>query len=116
MQYIHNRLFNSYRPLATGGSTIAILPPSKEDLLKSFSSSEPSFQILVGKADCSSKDHYNKKIGRELAETRLNAEKFFIQKINYDQSRIYVTLVSKQYHLLLQLNANSDRVYVISCN
>lgn len=75
IQYNHQRLNNStYTGVdSRGGQTIAFEVPQAW-FLKTLQPGD-FFEKKVGKARCSNDDNYNKKIGRELASSRMKSTK-----------------------------------------
>ena len=70
VQYYHSRLSDDNdNVLATGGTTIA-MEEIPVELFKQISV-EHVLECAVGKARCSDKDNYNKKVGRNIAKGRM---------------------------------------------
>ena len=53
-------------------------------------------EIEIGEAICSEKDSFNKKIGRELAQSRMNKVILEVSRIVYTKDRVDVTLTSEE--------------------
>lgn len=96
-----------YKLEAKGGTTLCLEVPSIEE----FDALQPSLKTPVvfkfGVAECSTKDHYNKKIGREIALGRLKDTFFFVTSKSQDQ----VQLAGGGFVLVLRKYENRVRVY-----
>lgn len=90
-----------------GGTTLCLEVPSIEE----FDALQPSLSTAVifkfGVAECSTKDHYNKKIGREIALGRLKDTFFFVTS----KSSSEVQLAGGGFVLVLRKYENRVRVY-----
>lgn len=96
IHYFHNRKYDKtdkwcYRVSPRGGQTIAleVVEPWLFQQLKLGDTLEKR----IGKAVCSTDDNYNKKMGRDLAVSRLKLTKLEVTAvINRDTDREIVTL------------------------
>ena len=90
-----------------GGTTLCLEVPTIEE----FDALQPSLKEAVvfkfGAAECSAKDHYNKKIGREIAKGRLKDTYFFVTS----KSSSEVQLAGGGFVLVLRKYENRVRVY-----
>lgn len=82
-QYFHR--FDRHKNHANieGRQTFYLEVPSSETILSLLESGEKSISLTFGHSKVHSKDHYNKKIGREVCESRAEKVEFDMVFSNY---------------------------------
>jgi hypothetical protein len=119
IQYVHNREFEKdiyefdYRCpvlLSRGGETIAFEVP--EPWVIEALTIGDFLTKLVGKAKCSDEDNYSKKIGRELASSRMKATVLTVVRLeNYGELRTAVLEDSKGHKYYIEKAPNYTKVH-----
>jgi len=77
-----------------GGRTYAI----EKINIKSFSIGE-TIVLNFGTAKCNKEDTYNKKLGRELAVSRMKLVEFKVNRIVYTKGRVDLTLENDEFEV-----------------
>jgi hypothetical protein len=108
-QFKHERLFNSKGGLlAKGGRTIALEVPTLEEFQSLQPTLEkPSIILKIGVAECSKKDHYNRKRGRNISEGRMKDTYFLVTA----KSESEVQLAGGGVVVILRKTLNGNRVF-----
>ena len=102
------------------GITYAVNVPSKLEVVEQIDNEQRKATIEVGFSTCSRVDHYNKKIGRELATSRMQKMEFEVSSISFRDNESYFTLdnLDKNNYDIRQinfkLNKNSNRIHLLS--
>jgi len=122
IQYCHVRKYipdlNAYNSKyecvlsATGGETVAMqeLEPWFVESLKPGD----FFTKLVGKARCSDKENYNKKVGRELAKSRMSPTILTVlSNSDYGNTRVLILVDSKKNMYELHKKATNAKVHFL---
>lgn len=94
----HFRLVTSGK----GGRTFAV----EKIQVRSFSIGK-EIDLNIGEAKCHDNESFNKKIGRELAISRMEVKTFKVTRIVYTEKRVDVTLNSENYEV--DLSFRSDK-------
>jgi hypothetical protein len=101
------------RPASRGGYTVALEIPQSW-LLKDLKVGE-SFDKKVGIAICSSEDNYNKKLGRELASSRLKPTRLTCVEVQEDEDgNRAIALSAGNGKVLLLRRLNSGKVFFLT--
>lgn len=107
IQFHHKRLLKDTNLQAKGGTTLCLEVPTVEE----FDALQPSLKTSVvlkfGAAECSKKDNYNKKLGREISKGRLKDTFFFVTT----KSSSEVQLTGAGFTLVLRKYENTVRIY-----
>lgn len=109
IQFKHERHFDSKGNLkAKGGRTIALEVPTLEEF-KAFKPDikSPALHLHIGIAECSKKDHYNKKLGRNIAQGRMKHESAFVTLVSESEVQLVIGGVT----VILRKHKNTDKVY-----
>lgn len=101
IQYVHERHFDSKGLKAKGGRTVVsekITKTEFEAVVPSLNT--PGFILKVGFAECSKKDNYCKKTGRDLAKSRMKVYHMFVtckseKELQLYNSELDITLFMK---------------------
>jgi hypothetical protein len=117
IQYVHNREYQEdhldrYNLVlnSRGGETIAFEVP--EPWVIEALTIGDFLTKLVGKAKCSDEDNYSKKIGRELASSRMKATVLTVVRLeNYGELRSAVLQDSKGHKYYLEKAPNFKKVH-----
>ena len=117
IQYVHNREYQEdhldrYNLVlnSRGGETIAFEVP--EPWVIEALTIGDFLTKLVGKAKCSDEDNYNKKIGRELASSRMKATVLTVVRLeNYGELRSAVLQDSKGHKYYIEKAPNYTKVH-----
>lgn len=118
LQFNHDRNFTSKGEFqAKGGRTIALEVPSTEeyDSFKVLSEGEcfpSSITLKIGIAECSKKDHYNKKLGRNISVGRMRNVVFYARK---EGNKVYLVASNENLGLtlILRKTEESNRVFFL---
>lgn len=92
---------------AKGGRTIALEVPTVEEFKAFTPSLKNPILLKIGIAECSKKDHYNKKLGREISKGRMKETYFLVTLV----SETEVQLSGAGLTVVLRKHPNTDRVY-----
>ena len=117
IQYVHNREYQEdhldrYNLVlnSRGGETIAFEVP--EPWVIEALTIGDFLTKLVGKAKCSDEDNYSKKIGRELASSRMKATVLTVVRLeNYGELRSAVLQDSKGHKYYIEKAPNYTKVH-----
>lgn len=90
MIFLHDRRFDKYNLLPTGGITLCIeeyvLFPEGTSVVNSLGYRP----IKIGIVKCSNDDLYNKKIGRELSKRNVKETEVFFERIKIDLNNCFI--------------------------
>ena len=115
IQFKHERKYNKIGELTSkGGETIAFdsIQPWFFDTLEEGI----FFERLVGKARCSNEENFSRKIGRDLARSRMKNTKLTVLKVERTGGTHFAVL-SDSKGGLYGLERKKDRVYFVEyCN
>lgn len=92
---------------AKGGRTIALEVPTLEEFKAFVPSLSTPLVFKIGIADCSKKDHYNKKLGREISKGRMEERAGFVTLVSETEVQICIAGLT----VILRKHPNTDRVY-----
>lgn len=96
-----------------GGATVALEIPQSW-LLKEIKVGE-SFDKKVGIAICSTDDNYNKKLGRELAQSRMKLTRLVcVEEVSDDYGNKSIALSIGGGNVVLLRRLNSGKVFFIA--
>jgi len=112
IQYSHQRVFSKFATIAIevlphGGITIAMETVPVEMFLEMQVGDQ--LEVEVGKAVCSDKDNYNKKLGREIAQGRM--KNVILDVIVKTDSEVLLT--DKTNHYCLRLSSTGKKVFFL---
>lgn len=109
--YCFNKL-GEVETFALGGETIA-MEEIQPWLLECIDVGD-FFEKKVGKAVCSEKDRYNKKLGRELSLKRMKVRKFTVLRIGFLNNKLIIDLSDDEnFKYRLVKHNNCDSVFFI---
>ena len=103
--YVRDFVFESGQLSPKGGKTFCVRVPSGVQLFDCLSKQceNPNIQIAVdvGEATCHDNDPFIKKMGREIALSRLTSEVFSITSVAYEGDKVQMYLASEKYSVVL---------------
>jgi hypothetical protein len=112
IQFLHDRAYDEHGDILypKGGNTIVMEKITFEEFEAATPClEEPEFRLRVGIARCSKKENYNKKVGRELAKSRMKHYNLFVTC----KSNNYIQLYNGDLDVTFILGRN-DKTYDIN--
>lgn len=114
IQFVHQREYNlNETPEPKGGRTKVLWVPEKSEIEALVHQHEPKIKMCFGKARCHPNDHYNKKIGRKLAQQKAEISEFKLVAISYYKGKITYILSSDVESVRLESKPNRNKLYYI---
>jgi hypothetical protein len=96
--------------------TIAAMLPTASDFSKLIENEKREITLPVGIANCSPKDNYCRKSGREVALSRMTPITFELKSIEFVESDIYFHFVATGFSarsMRLKMSPKSSRLHMI---
>lgn len=119
IQFKHDRIYKALKVLdgakdnealsAKGGRTIALEVPTVEEFKAFVPSLIEPIRIKIGIANCSKKDHYNKKLGRQISKGRMEELSGYVSLVS--ETEVQIIVVTTGLTVVLRKHPNTDRVY-----
>lgn len=115
--YLHSRnvgqnKFGQYCIDALGGKTVAM--ESIKPWLVADLKVGDFFDVRVGIAKCSDEDRYNKKIGRDMAKSRMKPSKLTVKSTHHIEDRSNFTLVDDKGNSFMFVKyASASEVFLV---
>lgn len=116
IQFCHKHRNQIFNRRIDPKRTYACLVPSKDVFLEVITPGLPkTFITAMGVAYCSDEDNYVKKVGRNLALSRMELVEFQLDRVDfYNEDRANFWFKTKEHGAFcFQVNTASERVYFL---
>lgn len=112
IQFFHQMLGD---PSSKKKFTVAVDPPTKEQLKEILLLDNKEIFLSVGSAICSNKDSYCRRVGREISNKRRILTIYRLFSVDFEGDRTFYLFLrsDNKFALRFRVNQKSSRVYLV---